>query len=64
MNNDKPAQYTRQIEYSREDKDFAVSVNGHFIGFAKTFLEAEQKADEYVHRAIREEVATIRAAFV
>ena len=40
------------IRYEPETRDFAYSLNGELLGFARTYADAEAALDALVHRLL------------
>lgn len=38
----------REIKYSRETRDYAMYLNGEFVGYASTYHDAEVELDRLV----------------
>jgi hypothetical protein len=47
------AQYTKEINYDRETRDYAMYLNGELVGFARTYHEAEVTLDALVNEMQR-----------
>lgn len=44
--------FTTEIKYDRETRDYAVFVNGTIIGYARTYSEGEFMANAYRYDAL------------
>lgn len=49
--------HTREIVYSREDRDYKMILDGECVGFARTYTQAERTLDELVLELIEVESA-------
>ncbi len=41
--------FTREISYDRETRDFALTLNGELVGFARSYADGERVLDELVY---------------
>lgn len=44
--------YEREIIYDPETRDFAMYLDGELVGFARTYVDAEQTLDEIVYELL------------
>jgi hypothetical protein len=57
-----PALYVKEIAYDRESRDFAMTLDGQLVGYARTYYEAEVALDNLVHELVMREAAQDEAA--
>jgi hypothetical protein len=51
--------YTKEIKYDRDTKDFAMKLNGEIFGYARTYLQAEVTLDKVVYNLLTMEAAVV-----
>lgn len=42
----------KQVKFNRKDRDYAYYLNGQLVGFAPTYIQAEQRLNELVYTAL------------
>lgn len=50
--NKKTIMYKKEIEYDLETGDFAMYLDGELVGFARTYVEAEETLDQLIYELI------------
>lgn len=51
--------YVKEIVYSPDTRDFAMYLDGDLVGFARTYIDAENKLDELVYELLTKETAIV-----
>ena len=52
---------TKRIEYDPETRDYALYADGQWLGYARTYAEAERRLDAYVYEALRRRQTEVAA---
>lgn len=44
--------YIKEIKYDRETRDFAMYLNNELVGYAASYLEADNRLNDMIHASL------------